>query len=57
MTARKKVRGKAQATTGRAKKRVGQATHNGRLVREGWLMQIRGNLRQAFKKVKDAFRR
>jgi hypothetical protein len=29
----------------------------GRLVREGWIQQVRGNLRQAFEKVKDAFRR
>jgi uncharacterized protein YjbJ (UPF0337 family) len=57
MAARDKVRGKAQATTGRAKRRVGQVTNNDRLVREGWIQQIRGNLRQAFEKVKDAFRR
>jgi uncharacterized protein YjbJ (UPF0337 family) len=57
MAVRNKVRGKAKATTGRAKRRVGQATGNGRLVRQGWLQQVSGNLRQAFEKVKDAFRR
>ncbi len=57
MAVRDKVRGKAKATTGRAKRRVGRATGNGRLVREGWLQQVGGNLRQAFEKVKDAFRR
>jgi uncharacterized protein YjbJ (UPF0337 family) len=57
MARREKVRGKAKATTGRAKRKVGQATGNNRLVREGWVQQVRGNLRQAFEKVKDAFRR
>jgi uncharacterized protein YjbJ (UPF0337 family) len=57
MAVREKVRGKAKATTGRAKRRVGQATGNGRLVRQGWVQQVSGNLRQAFEKVKDAFRR
>jgi uncharacterized protein YjbJ (UPF0337 family) len=57
MAVRDKVRGKAKATTGRAKKRVGQATGNNRLVREGWMQQVSGNLRQAVEKVKDAFRR
>jgi uncharacterized protein YjbJ (UPF0337 family) len=57
MAARDKVRGKAKATTGRAKRRVGHATGNTRLVREGWTQQVTGNLRQAVEKVKDAFRR
>jgi uncharacterized protein YjbJ (UPF0337 family) len=57
MAVRDKVRGKAKATTGRAKRRVGKATGNGRLVREGWTQQVTGNLRQAYEKVKDAFRR
>jgi uncharacterized protein YjbJ (UPF0337 family) len=57
MAAGDKIRGRARATTGRAKQRLGEATGDPRLAREGQTQQRRGNLRLALEKVKDAFRR
>jgi uncharacterized protein YjbJ (UPF0337 family) len=57
MAAGDKMRGRARATTGRAKQRVGEATGDPRLARQGRSQQMRGNLRLAFEKLKDAFRR
>jgi uncharacterized protein YjbJ (UPF0337 family) len=57
MAAREKFRERAKATTGRVKRRVGKATGRSKTVRQGWLQQVSGNLRQAYEKVKDAFRR
>jgi uncharacterized protein YjbJ (UPF0337 family) len=57
MAAGDKIRGRARATTGRAKQRLGEATGDPRLAREGQAQQRRGNLRLALEKIKDAFRR
>jgi len=43
--------------TGRAKQRLGEATGDPQLAREGQAQQRRGNLRLALEKIKDAFRR
>jgi uncharacterized protein YjbJ (UPF0337 family) len=57
MAAGDKMRGSARATTGRAKQRIGEATGDPRLAREGQSQRRRGNLRLAFERLKDAFRR
>jgi uncharacterized protein YjbJ (UPF0337 family) len=57
MAAGDKIRGKARATTGRAKQRLGEAAGDPRLAREGQAQRRRGNLRLALEKLKDAFRR
>jgi uncharacterized protein YjbJ (UPF0337 family) len=57
MAAGDKMRGRARATAGRAKVRLGEATGDPRLAREGQAQQRRGNLRLALEKMKDAFRR
>jgi uncharacterized protein YjbJ (UPF0337 family) len=57
MAAGDKARAKGRATFGRTKKRVGEETGDPLLAREGRSMQRRGNLRLAFEKLKDAFRR
>jgi uncharacterized protein YjbJ (UPF0337 family) len=57
MAAGDKMRARARATTGKAKQRLGEATGHPRLAREGQAERRRGNLRLAFEKIKDAFRR
>jgi len=57
MAAGDKARGKTWALMGRTKKRLGEDTGSPALARDGRSMQRRGNLRLAFEKVKDAFRR
>jgi len=57
MAAGDKLRGRARATTGRAKQRLGEATGDPQLAREGQAQRRRGNLRLALEKLKDAFRR
>ena len=57
MAARDKMRGRARATSGQAKQRLGETTGDPRLAREGMAERRRGNLRLAFEKIKDAFRR
>jgi len=57
MAAGDKIRSRARAMTGRSKQRLGEATGDPRLAREGQAQQRRGNLRLALEKVKDAFRR
>jgi uncharacterized protein YjbJ (UPF0337 family) len=57
MSADDKMRGKANAASGRAKQRLGEATGDPRLAREGHAQRRRGNLRLALEKLKDAFRR
>ena len=57
MAAGDKMRGWARATTGRAKQRLGEATADPQLAREGQSQRRRGNLRLALEKLKDAFRR
>ncbi|HEY6746970.1 MAG TPA: CsbD family protein [Mycobacteriales bacterium] len=57
MAAGDRIRGRTRAMTGRAKQRLGEATGDPRLAREGHAQQRRGNLRLALEKIKDAFRR
>jgi uncharacterized protein YjbJ (UPF0337 family) len=57
MAGREKARGRKDAAAGKVKKRVGEATGDPRMAQEGAMQQRRGNLRLAFEKVKDAFRR
>ncbi len=57
MAGRDKMRGRKDATTGKLRKRVGEATGDPLVAREGQNQQRRGNLRLAFEKFKDAFRR
>ncbi len=57
MSILKKIRHKAQATKGKAKKGTGRVTGNRRLKAEGGAGQATGNVKQAGDKVKDAFKR
>ena len=57
MAAGDKMRGRARAAGGRAKQRLGEATGDPQLTREGQSQRRRGNLRLALEKFKDAFRR
>jgi uncharacterized protein YjbJ (UPF0337 family) len=52
-----KMRGRKDATAGKARKRMGEATRDPLLAREGQAQQRRGNLRLAWEKFKDAFKR
>ena len=55
MTARNKLRNKAQYWGGRAKETVGRITGNRRTEYEGKRDQVKANLKDAGEKVKDAF--
>jgi uncharacterized protein YjbJ (UPF0337 family) len=57
MAAGDKMRSRARAVSGRAKQRLGEATGDPRLAREGQAQRRGGNLRLALEKFKDAFRR
>jgi len=50
----KKAKGKAEATKGKVKKGTGKAMVNPVLEGKGKAEQVKGNLRQAGEKVKDA---
>lgn len=52
-----KARAKAKGVFGKAKAKLGSATHDERLRREGRDQKSRADLRQAAEKVKDAFKR
>ena len=56
MSIAKKITHKAEAVKGSAKKAAGRATGNQRLRAEGRGDQVRGNIKQAGAKIKDAFR-
>ena len=56
MSILKKIRHKAQATKGKAKKGTGGVTGNRRLKAEGRTGQAKGNVKQAADKVRDAFK-
>ena len=56
MSIAKKIAHKAEAVKGSAKKAAGRATGNRRLRAEGRGDQVKGNIKQAGAKVKDAFR-
>jgi uncharacterized protein YjbJ (UPF0337 family) len=50
-----KMKDKAEAAKGEAKQKVGDATDNEQWQAEGKADQVKGNLKQAGEKVKDAF--
>ena len=54
MSAVDKAKDKAQAAKGKVKKRTGQAIDDPYLEGEGKADQVKGNLKQAGEKVKDA---
>lgn len=54
MSAKKKAKGKAEAAKGKVKKGTGKAMVNPLLEGKGKAEQVKGNLRQAGEKVKDA---
>ena len=56
MSILKKVRHKAQAAKGEAKKRTGRMTGKRRLRTKGRAEKATGNAKQAVDKVKDAFK-
>ena len=56
MSIAKKIAHKAEAVKGGAKKIVGRVTGNRRLQAEGRADQVKGNLKQAGAKIKDAFK-
>ncbi|WP_369237075.1 CsbD family protein [Streptomyces sp. R21] len=56
MSVGRTIKNKTQAFKGRVTERIGRATRNRRLQREGRTDQISGNLKQSGDKAKDAFR-
>ena len=52
-----KFHNKAQELRGRAKLKTGETTGDKRLQREGRADQVKGDLKQAGEKIKDAMRR
>jgi uncharacterized protein YjbJ (UPF0337 family) len=57
MTNKNKVKNSAQIVKGKVKSTTGKATGNGQLEVEGEADQMKGNLKQAGEKVKDAFKK
>jgi uncharacterized protein YjbJ (UPF0337 family) len=55
MGAMDKMKDKAQVAKGETKQKVGDATDNEQWQAEGKADQVKGNLKQAGEKVKDAF--
>jgi uncharacterized protein YjbJ (UPF0337 family) len=51
-----KIEDKAEALKGEAKQKAGDATDNQQLQAEGKADQVKGDLKQAGEKVKDAFK-
>jgi uncharacterized protein YjbJ (UPF0337 family) len=56
MTTSDKAKNSAQQAKGKAKETVGKATGNDRLRAKGKADQVKGDLKQAGEKVKDAFK-
>jgi len=56
MANKDKVKNSAQIAKGKVKKSTGKVTGNGQLEVEGEADQMKGNLKQAGEKVKDAFK-
>jgi len=56
MSALDKAKNKAEEVGGTAKEQAGKATGDDRLESEGQADQVKGNLKQAGEKVKDAFK-
>jgi uncharacterized protein YjbJ (UPF0337 family) len=57
VSATDKAKDKAQAAKGKLKKGAGQAIDDPYLEGEGKADQVKGNLKQAGEKVKDAFKK
>ena len=57
MSATDKAKDKAQAAKGRIKKETGKALDDPYLEGEGKADQVKGNVKQAGEKVKDAFKK
>ena len=57
MSASDKAKDKAQAAKGKIKKGTGKALDDPYLEGEGKADQVKGNLKQAGEKVKDAFKK
>lgn len=56
MSIAKKIAHKAEAVKGSGKKTTGRATGSRRLQAEGRGDQLKGNIKQAGAKIKDAFK-
>ena len=56
MTFANKISNKARELRGRVKRNTGEVTGDRRLQAEGRTDEVKGNLKQAGEKVKDAFR-
>ncbi len=56
MSLAKRIAHKAEAMKGGAKKTTGRATGSRRLQAEGRGDQVKGNIKQAGTKIKDAFK-
>lgn len=56
MSVGRTIKHKAQEFKGRATERIGRATRNRRLQREGRTDRVAGSLKQSGEKAKDAFR-
>jgi len=57
VSAAKKAKDKAQVAKGKVKKTTGKALNDPVLESEGKADQMKGNLKQAGEKVKDAFKK
>jgi uncharacterized protein YjbJ (UPF0337 family) len=57
MARKDKAKGKAEEVEGVAKERLGDATRDRSLQGRGKAEKVKGTLRQAKEKVKDAFRK
>lgn len=51
-----KSKNKTQITKGKIKERVGRATGNSELESTGQMDQVKGHVKQAGEKIKDAFK-
>lgn len=51
-----KIKNKAEQLKGQGKEAAGHATDDDQLKAEGQLDQVKGNLKQAAEKIKDAFK-
>jgi uncharacterized protein YjbJ (UPF0337 family) len=57
MSAENKAANKVTEVKGKVKKETGRATGNEQMEAEGKTDQVKGNLKQAGEKVKDAFKK
>jgi uncharacterized protein YjbJ (UPF0337 family) len=57
MTTTDKVRNSAQQAKGRVKEATGKVTGNGSLEAKGKADRMKGNVKQAGEKLKDAFKK